>query len=303
MPTANVKWASLSLLLLAGTARGDEERLKPFVLSSRAKGEIETVVAEVKPKLAAAGFELVGDYAPYASARVLVVTSPELKAAAAKSKFGAYGAVQRVTATKIDEEVQVAFTNPVYMQYAYRMVGDLSPVRSKLEAALGSLEDFGAEGLTRKELGSYHYMFGMEYFDEPTLLGRFGSHGGAVKATEQGLAKGRGGAKLVYKVAIPASNETVVGVALSEGCSGDSFIMSEIDAKPVRSTGHLPYEIVVSGMNAYALYGRFRIAINFPDLKMMGANSFMNIKCAPDAIEAVLRKVVWGDVEEANSAK
>jgi hypothetical protein len=303
MTTAPAKWAVLSLLLLAGTARGDEERLKPFVLSSTSKGEVETVVAEVKPKLAAGGFELVGDYAPYASARVLVVTSPELKAAAAKTKFGAYGAIQRVTVTKVGEEVQVAFTNPVYMQYAYRMGGDLAPVRAKLQAALGRLEDFGAEGLTGKELGDYHYMFGMEYFDEPKLLGRFGSHGGAVKATEKGLAKGRSGARLVYKVAIPESNETVIGVALTEGCSGDSFIMSEIDAKPVRSTGHLPYEIVVSGMNAYALYGRFRIAINFPDLKMMGAHSFMDIMCAPDAIQAALRNVVWGDVEEANSAK
>ena len=198
--------------------------------------------------------------------------------------------------TRVGDDVQVAFTNPVYMQHAYRMQGDLAPVRARLVAALGRIEDFGAAGLTAKELAGYHYMWGMEYFDEPNLLGRFGSHGGAVKATEQGLAKGRGGAKLVYKVAIPESNETVIGVALSKDCSADEFIMTEIDAQPVRSTGHLPYEIVVSGMNAYALFGRFRIAINFPDLKMMGANSFMNIKCAPDEIEAVLRDVVWGDV-------
>jgi hypothetical protein len=45
-------------------------------------------------------------------------------------------------------------------------------------------------------------------------------------------------------------------------------------------------------MNAYALYARFRIAVNFPDLKMMGSHSFMNIRCAPDAIEGALKKVV-----------
>jgi hypothetical protein len=295
MTPSIVRWGSLALLLVAGTALGEEERLKPFVLAERSPGEIEAVVGSVKPKLAAAGFEVVGSYAPYAGAQVLVVTSPELKAAAAKTKFGAYGAIQRVTLTKVGNDVQVAFTNPVYMQYAYRMEGDLAPVRAKLVAALGRLEDYGAEGLTREELVKYHYMWGMEYFDEPTLLGRFGSHGGAVKAIDQGLAKGRGGTRLVYKVSIPESNETVIGVALAEGCSGDAFIMSEIDAKPVRSTGHLPYEIVVSGMNAYALYARFRIAMNFPDLKMMGANSFMDIKCAPDAIEAALKKAVWGD--------
>jgi len=289
-----MKQVALSLALVAGAARGDDVRLKPFVLASRSQGEVEAVAEAVKAKLAEAGLELAGAYPPYPGAMVLVVSSPELRAAAAKTKFGAYGAIQRVTVTKVGDEVQVAFTNPVYMQHAYRMAGDLAPVRSKLEAALGGLEDFGAEGLTPKELGKYHYMWGMEYFDEPSILGRFGSHGGAVRAIEQGLAQGRGGARLVYKVSIPESNETVFGVSLSEGCSGDEFIMKEIDARSPRSTGHLPYEIVVSGMNAYALYARFRIAISFPDLKMMGSNSFMNIKCAPDAIEKSLKKLVWG---------
>jgi hypothetical protein len=64
--------------------------------------------------------------------------------------------------------------------------------------------------------------------------------------------------------------------------------MNEIDFKPVRSTAHLPYEMLVSDKRVYALYARFRIAINFPDLKMMGDNSFFKIMCAPDAIEEML---------------
>ncbi|HEY6107244.1 MAG TPA: hypothetical protein VIV59_14765, partial [Anaeromyxobacteraceae bacterium] len=288
--------AVVSVALVASAAWAEEPRLKPFVLASKGAGEVEATAEALKPRLAAAGMELAGAYAPYPGAMVLVVTSPELKAAAAKTKFGAYGAIQRIGVTKVGDEVQVAFTNPVYMQYAYRMQGDLAPVRAKLEGALGKLEDFGAEGLTAKELGKYHYMWGMEYFDEPTILGRFGSHGGALKAIEQGLAKARGGARLVYEVSVPENNETVIGVSLSEDCSGDEYLMKEIDAKALRSTAHLPYEIVVSGMNAYALYARFRIAINFPDLKMMGAHSFMNIKCAPDAIEKSLKKAVWGGI-------
>lgn len=46
--------------------------------------------------------------------------------------------------------------------------------------------------------------------------------------------------------------------------------------------------MLVSGNKMYALYARFRIAVNFPDLKMMGANSFFKIMCAPDAIEGAL---------------
>ena len=50
----------------------------------------------------------------------------------------------------------------------------------------------------------------------------------------------------------------------------DKYIMSEIDFQDVKSTAHLPYDILVSGNKVYALYARFRIAISFPDLSMMG---------------------------------
>ena len=78
----------------------------------------------------------------------------------------------------------------------------------------------------------------------------------------------------------------------------DKFIMSEIDFKPIRSTAHLPYEILVSGDEAEALHARFRIAINFPDLSMMGDNSFMNIMPSPDAIQEALTEVAGGEVED-----
>ncbi len=72
----------------------------------------------------------------------------------------------------------------------------------------------------------------------------------------------------------------------------DRFIMSEIDFRDIKSTAHLPYEILVSGNKVYALYARFRIAIDFPDLAMVGANSFVNIMKTPDAIESALRQAV-----------
>ena len=72
----------------------------------------------------------------------------------------------------------------------------------------------------------------------------------------------------------------------------DKFIMSEIDFKELRSTAHLPYEVLVSGNKVFAQYARFRIAINFPDLSMMGAHSFMNIMKTPDAIRDALKKAI-----------
>jgi hypothetical protein len=78
----------------------------------------------------------------------------------------------------------------------------------------------------------------------------------------------------------------------------ETFIMTEIDFKPLRSTGHLPYEILVRGSEVEALHARFRIAMNFPDLSMMGANSFMNIMPSPDAIRQSLTRVAGGELED-----
>jgi hypothetical protein len=143
-------------------------------------------------------------------------------------------------------------------------------------------------------------MFGMEYFDDPSVLARYDSYQQAVAAVEQALAAGKGGVGKVYRIDVPGKDETVFGVSLSEGCSGDKFIMEKIDFKPRRSTAHLPYEMLVSGNTVYALYARFRIAINFPDLKMMGDNSFFKIMCAPRAIEEALTLAAGGEIKKTD---
>jgi hypothetical protein len=284
---------AVAVLLLAFQATAAEPVMKPFVLASRAPGDPDAVANETKEKLQAAGFEIAGSYAPYPGALVVVVTNGDLRTVAARTETGGYAAAQRVTITRVGDEVQVAYTNARYMAAGYRLADDLEPVAAALERALGRVEEYGPNsGKTAKDLRGYHYMLGMEYFDEPSRLGRFASHDEAVNAVEAGLAARTRGAAKVYRIDLPGGSQTVFGVALTDGCSGDAFIMKEIDFKPVRSTGHLPYEILVSGSNVYALYARFRIAVNFPDLKMMGSNSFMKIRCAPGAIEAALKSVV-----------
>ena len=184
------------------------------------------------------------------------------------------------------------------------MDADLGKVAASLKAALGAEKEYGPEeGLTAKDLGKYHYTFGMEYFDEPYDLASYNSHKEAVAAVEKGLAAGTAGTAKVYRIDIPGSKQTIFGVAMSAGEEGnkymdETFIMSEIDFKPVRSTGHLPYEILVKGSEVEALHARFRIAMNFPDLSMMGANSFMNIMPTPDAIKETLTKASGGELEE-----
>jgi hypothetical protein len=280
-----------ALAVAAGRAGAEDAEMKPFVLASRGAGDIAKAADDVAAKLVGAGLTVIGRYEPYAGAVVLAVTSDELKSAAAAARFGAYAAAQRVTVTKIADEVQVAWTNPVYMAAAYRMKADLSPVAAKLGAALGALEEYGPkDGKRAKDLRGYHYMVGMPYFDDPWRVGTFPSQAEALQVVEAGLAAGRGGTRQVYRVTV-SPDETVFGVALSEGCGGDASIMKEIDFKPIRSTGHLPYELLVSRGEVYALHAKFRIAMNFTDLSMMGNHSFMRIRCAPDSIEGALKKV------------
>src|SRR5208337_5363783 len=84
------------------------------------------------------------------------------------------------------------------------------------------------------------------------------------------------------------------GATEAEKYMYDKFIMSEIDFKDLRSTARLPYEMLVSGNKVYALYARYRIAISFPDLSMMGSNSFMKIMKSPEAIRKALTHAAGG---------
>ena len=290
-----VFFAGFVFMVTAGSALA-EDILMPFVLAYTSSGDVASVSSEVKSKLTKAGFEVVGEYSPYAGADIIVVTNDALKNHAAKSEFGAYGAMVRVSVTKNGDNTEVAYTNPVYMAAAYRMASDLADIRAQVEGALGAEKDFGSEkNLTADDLRKYHYTVMMEYFDDPSTLAEYDSQAEAVKAVEDALAAGKGATSKVYRIDIPGKDETVFGVALkgkdAEDCSGDEFVMSRIDKSTPRHTAHLPYEIVVSDGTAYALFARFRIAINWPHLPMVASETgatFMNIMCSPGAIEEAL---------------
>jgi hypothetical protein len=288
-------FAGFMILFSAGSALA-ADILMPFVLASTSSGDVATVSGEVKSKLTGAGFEVAGEYSPYDGANIIIVTNDALKATAAKSDFGAYGAAQRVSITKNGDVTEVVYTNPVYMAAAYRMASDLADIRAQLEGALGAEKDFGSEkDLTAEDLAKYHYTVMMEYFDDPSELAEYDSQAEALKAVNDSLAAGLGAASKVFQIDIPGKDESIIGVALkgkdADDCSGDEFIMGKIDKASPRSTAHLPYEIVVSDGTAYALFARFRIAINWPHLPMMASETgatFMSIMCSPGAIEEAL---------------
>ena len=294
-------WRKLCLLVFALSttlAFAQEVVLKPFVLASKGTGDVAQKVEATKTALTKAGFIVAGSYSPYANTIVIGVTNDELRGTAAKSERGGYGAAMRVAVVKVKDEVQVSYTNPVYWANVYRMNGDLKDTSAKLQAALGKIEEFGAKGLTAEQLRKYHYAFGMEYFNEDNTFVSYPSHEEAVKAVEAGLAAGKQGVTKVYRVDVAGKKEVLFGVAMKgpgdSKMMDDAYLMSEIDFKDVKSAAHLPYDILVSDKTVYAQYARFRIAVSFPDLSMMGANSFMNIMKSPEAIREALSLTVGG---------
>ncbi len=301
MKRFSILTAFLVLFMAVATVHAADE-LKPFVLGSVSNTDFDRKVNETKAALVQQGFTIAGEYAPYSGAHVIVVTSDELKQIATKSERGGYAVAQRVSVTKVGNDVQVSYANPLYIEHAYQLDASMAPVSNKLQAALGRMQEFGADGLTPKELRKYHYTFGMEYFDDPYELARYGSYKDAVAAVEKGLAAGGQGITKIYRIDIPGKQVTVFGVAMKAGQNhdenmDDKFQMDIVDFQGLKGTAYLPYEVMVKGRDVEALHMRFRMAVHYPDLKMMGDNSFMKLMKAPDAIHKALAETVGGTYE------
>ncbi len=306
----SVKFMLAAMLFAASCASAQAaDLLKPYVLAyTTTTGTVASVTDAVKAKLTGAGFKIVGSYSPFDGANVLVVTNDALLKAAASSDRGGYLAPERVTITKqygngkgaafnpASADIQVAFTNPVYWAAAYRVTADVSAVKAALVAALGNQQEYGSfydykNGISANDVRDYRYMIFMEEFTDPSDLGSFADHATAVKAVETGLGAHAGGTSEVYRIDIPGTQETVFGVALTQGCSADAHIMKTVDMGPIHNTGYAPYEILVDGKHAEALYARFRIAISYLGLPMVSnptGGTFMDIMCAPDSIKHAL---------------
>jgi len=263
--------------------------LFPYVLGHTATGDLSAITAEAQAALVEAGFEVVGGYSPYDGAQVVVVTHPVLLSTAARSEMGGFAAALRVGVTENGGQVEVSYTNPAWVANVCRLDGDLEPVATALEAALGRERDFGSKkGKEAKQLRNYHYMAFMPFFDEPVELASHPTHDEAVAAVEAGLAAGKAGASKVYRVDVPGTDEVLFGVALTTGKGADETVMATTDTGELKHTPHLPYELLISGSKVYALHGKFRIAQSFPDL---GMGTFMKISGAPAAIHEALAAV------------
>ena len=293
--------AFLFVFLIASMASQAADRYQPFVLAYTSNSAFDEVVADVKSKLQNSGFQILTDYRPYEGASALVVSSSGLRALSNEGKLSGFASTLRVGVTQVEDGVQVSYLNPEYLGKAYRIDADMGVHTQALAATLGEGEAFGSgKGLTEKKLRKYRYTFGMEYFDDPYVLGEFESQQAALDAVRAGLANNTAGVAALYEVVLDRADTVIFGVSMTgEGDNGkyhdDAYQMSVVDFKEYKSSAYLPYQVLVVDGEVIALHMRFRMAVHFPDLSMMGKHSFMTLMPSPKAIQEALTAAVNGD--------
>lgn len=229
----------------------------------------------VKAKLAEAGFEIVGTYAPTKKSETVVITTSELKAAANKPDRG-FGAVLRVLVD--GENNRVAVTNPVYFgkaffqdDYSHALAMKLT---QSLQSALGAMTD-SPDAFDYDELSGYHFMVGMPYYKDYHELAE--GDNAALLEQAEGYKKGK---MVVFKLDI-GEGRTLVGMDLSKRTK--KFV-KKIGAQNAEI---LPYAVLIEDDKAKALAAKYYIAISYPLLTM---GEFMTIATVPGQIEKDLKK-------------
>ncbi|WP_017926698.1 hypothetical protein [Thioalkalivibrio sp. HL-Eb18] len=289
--------ACLFTLGTAATAVADDV-YRPLVLAYTTSGsDVRSEAEAVRERLEEAEFQTLGEYPVSDDRHVIVVTHDDLLAVAGSQDRAAYIAPIRVALTATNGEVQVSYNNLEYFRHAYRIDASVSDVSARLADVLGDEQHFGSEdGMTPRELQRYRYTFGMERFDAPYDLGSHTSRDAALAELDRGLEERRAGVSEIYRLDIPGTDATLIGVAIraddgAESEATDLNTLETIDVRERRHTAYVPYEILVEGGDIEALHMRFRAALHWPDLRMLGDHSFMQLRRVPGALEETLREV------------
>jgi hypothetical protein len=289
------------LLLIILVAFTSAQTLKPYILGTEIDASMDEAKISLRHGLGMAEMKILGEYAPAGDEdRWVFVVNNEQMIDAVKESGGltAFAAAVRVALTSENGRIQVSYTNPEYLAAAYfqKQYDTVAPnyldVAKTLEYAMTFVgpaigTQFGMEkGLDPKGLAKYHYMFGMEYFQDVVELTEFSSYDVAKAVIRSKLAKG-GDTNLVYSVEIPGQRATLYGIALS-GETGEEHFLPIIDIGKPKHTAFLPYEILLLDNKAVMMHGRYRIALSFPDLTM---TTFGKIMSTPGDIEDLMRSV------------
>jgi hypothetical protein len=266
--------------------------LPPYVSGEKQPAaDVKTQLAQVERKLKAEGFAVVGSHLPRGLPQhgsLIVTDRALLDAVRSAGGVAIVGAGLRVG---VKSDGTVSYMNPEYWYRAYLRAGfdaaqpAVRSAQERLAKALGAGAGFGGD-VPAAELAGYRYMFGMERIDSlRNELRSFGSFEEALRTVQDSLGKNVAGTAKVYEVVMPESRLAVIGVAMNDAEQGEAWWAGKIGPDHVAA---LPYEIYIVDKTAYALYGRYRIALSWPAL---GMGQFMGIVRAPDVIHTTMGRL------------
>jgi len=284
------------LACLLGVTSLSAWAIAPYIPGDRVQpGDLSAVAAEVEKKLTTAGFQVLALYTPKYLPTHGVVVATDAGMLTRIHSFGGSTIVAAPIRVGITTDGVVSYANPDYWDRAFlgEHFAQAEPavvsVQSRLAKALGAGPGYGGNE-SAADLPDYHYIMGMEHFDDDkNLLATHADFESAVHAVQENLAKGLSSVSKAYELVLPDSKLAVFGVAMNSRDIGDTVIIGKLGVRD-RVAG-FPYEMFVVNNKVYALYGRYRLALAYPDLSM---GSFMRIVYVPEDIREMLKSVAGG---------
>jgi hypothetical protein len=265
--------------------------LQPYVAADKAGGgDLAAAMSATEQKLTAGGFTVIGRHTPpglpqYGS---IVVTDAGLTEAVKKTGGSAIiGAPIRIG---VKADGSVSYVNLEYWERAYlrqdyaKAEAAVQAAAAKLATTLGAGKPFGGD-VKAESLAKYHYMFGMEYFDERSELKTYSGFDEALKAVQANLAKSVAQTAKVYELVLPEQKIAVFGVAMNNKETGEGWWVNKIGPEHIAA---LPWEVFIVDGKVFGLYGRYRTALGWPEL---GMGQFMGIVNHPDTTRKMLEEV------------
>ncbi|WP_372766681.1 hypothetical protein [Lutibacter sp.] len=288
---------SLIFILIFNTGSFGQD-LYPYIKIGETTETMQQASEKITEALQNNSFTILGSYSPSnkSTLKVIAFTRTDLKNTVVKvTDRGALAAVFKVGLVSKNGKVTMSYTNPEYILRAY-LADNYNTYKStfqKFDADLKTAfstvgNEFKPFGGTVKvqNLKKYHYKITMPYFTDPITLNEFSSFEEGLKIIEANLKAKKGATTtLVYKLVYEKENIAVFGIGLQSKEKGESYFL------PIIGEGHIaamPYEIILQGKKATMLAGKYRLALNWPELTM---GTFMKIMSTPGDIEDTLEAV------------
>jgi len=266
-------------------------------------GSTQGAAAAVEAKLKNGGFKVVGKYFPKTLAGYGVVIATDDAMLNEVGSVGGNAVLGAAIRVGVKSDGSVAYTNPDYWYRAYfrkafdKKEGAVKALQARLQETLGAGKGQGGDE-SASSLTAYRYMIGMERLDSSkNKLAKYGNFAEALKVVRDNLAKGVAKTSKVYEIVLADRKLAVFGVAMNDGENSDGDWIKRIDMQ--ENVAGLPYEIYIDDDEVESPFGRFRIALAFPDV---GMGQFMRISSLPNVIMETMGAVAGAEKKSSDNA-